>query len=175
MRYSIGQRLRKMKNIQMFRLIILLAFSTAIHAEISIVMKGPWVAVCNGQFISQHNRYDKALQSAINQMADCNIIPPVRWEIRHTSIIKEEKSNDILLSWDIPEKREDGSDLNIIDRFNLYQTFNGGDTSIIEVQADSTSLTLANLSDGLYSFQMSTVSEGLEGKKSPSFQIELIN
>ena len=164
-----------MKNTQMLRLIILLAFSTTIHAEVSIVMKGPWIAVCNGQFISQHNRYDKALQSALNQMTNCDIIPPVRWEIRHTSIIKEEQSSDIILSWDIPKQREDGSDLNIIDRFNLYQTFNDGDSSIIEVQADSTSLTLADYAAGSYSFQMSTVSEGLEGKKSPLVQVNLIN
>jgi len=164
-----------MKNIQMLRLIILLVFSASIQAEVSIIRKGPWVAVCDGHFISQHNRYDKALAAALNQMANCNIIPPQRWEIRHTSIIKEEKSNDILLNWDIPTKNEDGSTLTIIDRYNLYQTFNGGDTSIIEVQADSTNITLADVAAGYYSFQMSTVSEGLEGEKSPVVQVNLIN
>jgi len=159
----------------MLRLIILLVFSTAIQAEVSIIMKGPWIAVCEGQFISQHNRYDKALQSALNQMKDCNIIPPQRWEVRHVSPNQEEKSNDILLSWEIPRKREDGSDLNIIDRYNLYQTFNGGDKSVIEVQADSTSLTLADVAAGSYTFQMSTVSKGLEGEKAPLVRVNLIN
>jgi hypothetical protein len=168
-----------MKNTQSFSLLLtlaLLVFSSILLAgNITITMKGKWVPVCDGVEISQHNRYDKALEAVINKDSNCDIIPPDRFEIRRQPLIEEVQQNDIALSWELPTKREDGSALNTIDRFNLYQTFNDGSTIIIEVESTATSLTLANVAAGSYHFQISTVSEGIEGAKSPPITVELIN
>jgi hypothetical protein len=168
-----------MKSTQSFNLLLaftLLVFSGVLVAgNITITMKGYWVPVCDGVKISQHNRYDKALEAVINKNSNCDIIPPDRFEIRRQSLIEEVQLDGIFLSWELPTEKEDGSALNIIDRLNLYQTFDDGSTIIIEVESTAASLTLADVAAGSYHFQISTVSEGIEGAKSLPITVELIN
>ena len=130
-------------------------------AQTSIVMKGDWITQCNGAQVSNHNRYDKALESAINQKTDCDIIPPLRIEVR-----TDRETKGILLTWDLPELRTDGSKIEQIDRFNIYVYFDGIFQNIIEVSGASTSFQLFEVKTGNYSFQISTVELGQEGQLS---------
>ena len=73
---------------------------------------------------------------------------------------------DIRLTWVQPELREDGSAIETIDRFNIYQTFNNSSTTIIEVDSDLSSYEVLDAETGSYTFQISTVELGREGQKS---------
>ena len=66
-------------------------------------------------------------------------------------------ASDIFLTWDIPTGREDGSTIQTIDRFNIYQTFNNGGTVIVEIDPASNSHQISNVEAGIYTFQISTV------------------
>ena len=72
-------------------------------------------------------------------------------------------ATDILLTWETPTGREDGSQIETIDRFNLYTTIDNVLQSVIEVPADSTSFQLPEVETGNYTFQISTVEFGQEG------------
>lgn len=154
----------------MFKFLILVLFSASLHAEITIVMKGSWVTECISGFISFHNRYDKALQSAINQSTNCNVIPPLRFEVRNTDPVEPDKK-DIILTWNKPELREDESKIISIDRFNIYQTSNDGSTDLLEADPSSTSYKILDVQAGDYSFQISTVEDGQEGAKSAPIHV----
>ena len=136
---------------------------------ITVTRKGYWTPVCSGIAISKHNRYDKALTAAINHGGNCDIIPPSRFEV--VTEPDHAETMDILVSWQPPTRREDDSHIDKIDRLNLYYSFDGGVQSIIQVEATSNSYTLSDVAAGSYSFQMSTVSHGREGKKTPLVQI----
>ena len=82
-------------------------------------------------------------------------------------------ATDIQLTWDLPELRNDGSKIETIDKFNLYQTTNNGSQVLIEVQADTTSLTLSDVSQGSHTFQISTVEAGLEGNLSDPITVNV--
>ena len=144
----------------MLGLLILLA--PIVDAKVSIVMKGNWLTECSGVIVSTHNRYDKALESAINQNKNCNVIPPTRFEV---SVDTQPKS--IELTWDLPELREDGSKIEKIDRFNIYIYFNDILQNTIEVSGNATSYQLLEVETGNYSFQISTVEDDQEGQLSP--------
>ena len=144
----------------MLGLLILLA--PIVEAKLTIVMKGNWLTQCSGVIVSTHNRYDKALESAINQNKHCNVIPPSRFEV---SVDTQPRS--IELTWDLPELREDGSKIEKIDRFNIYIYFNDVLQNTIEVAGDVISYQLSEVETGNYSFQISTVEDGQEGKLSP--------
>lgn len=73
---------------------------------------------------------------------------------------------DIQLTWDKPEVYEDGSALTTIDRFNIYYSIDNAVQDVIEVQADANSYTLADVAAGSHTFQISTVSEDVEGERS---------
>lgn len=161
-------------------LVALVVISFVSSANISIVMKGRWTTVCDGKWISQHNRYDKALEAVINQNTDCDILPPQRFEIRLSEPEPEPtteppQTTSIAVSWDIPTRREDGTALTTIDRFNIYYDFDGVLQDVIEAEASSTLYTLANVQAGSYSFRVSTISEGVEGKKSDAVTIQVTN
>ena len=155
----------------MFRFFILILFSAVAQAEITIVMKGSWVAECTGGFISFHNRYDKALQSAINQNTNCNIVPPLRFEIRNSDPIEPNK-NDITLSWDLPTDREDGSQIDKIDKFKIYQNY-GGVELVYDVHSTNTEFKIIDVQKGAYTFEISTVEDGQEGAKSAPIDISI--
>jgi hypothetical protein len=165
MRYSIGHTTMKARTNKMIKRILFLMLLTSIaNSELSIVMKGNWIAECGGVQVSLHNRYDKALESAINQKKNCNIIPPTRFEITFSEVMQ---LKNIELTWDLPGLREDGSEIEKIDRFIIYVYFNGVFQNTIEVSGTATVYELLEVETGTYEFQISTVESGQEGNKSP--------
>jgi hypothetical protein len=110
-----------------------------------------------------HNRFDTAIASALNNGPNCSVIPPDRFEVTVTT----DKTNGIELTWNLPEFREDGSKIESIDRFNIYVYFNDVLQNVIEVAGDVTVYELLEVETGDYSFQISTVEYGQEGKLSP--------
>jgi len=147
----------------MTKIVLLMLLSVITHAEVSIVMRGSWSAECNGVTVSTHNRYDKALESALNQNKNCSVIPPERFEV---TVTEDTPLRGIELTWDLPTEREDGSQIEKIDRFNLYVYFNTVLQDIIEVAGTATVFQLSEIEAGNYSFQISTVEDGLEGARS---------
>ena len=75
-------------------------------------------------------------------------------------------ATDIQLTWDRPEVREDGSEIQTIDRFNLYHTANDGSANIIEIDSTLSSYQITDVEEGVHIFQISTVEAGLEGDPS---------
>ena len=75
-------------------------------------------------------------------------------------------ATDIQLSWVLPELREDGSQIESIDKFYIYQTSDNGTTQVIEVLGASTRHILLGVQTGAHTFQISTVENGLEGASS---------
>ena len=151
-----------MKSLAAFLLLFVLLQGLA-KAEISIVKRGDWLVICDGVQISNHDRYDKAIQSAINQSKDCDILPPLRIEVRW---IKDKPA--ILLTWDIPTEREDGSSIESIDKFIIYHAISGAIQDPIEVSGSATQYTLLEVAQGSHAFEISTVEDGQEGRKSPT-------
>ena len=80
----------------------------------------------------------------------------------------------IQLTWDLPTEREDGSAIETIDRFHIYQTANDGSQNVYEADATSTSYQILDVQEGSYSFQISTVEGGQEGSKSPPIPLSII-
>lgn len=156
-------------------LFLFMLFQDLAKADLSIVMKGNWTVLCAGELISTHNRYDKALESAINQKKNCDIIPPDRFEVRveDTTPTTPTTPTNIDLTWDIPQEREDGTPIEKIDRFNLYVYLDNVLQSVIEIPSDSTSFQLPEVRAGTWSFEISTVELGQEGKKSPMIHQEV--
>lgn len=70
---------------------------------------------------------------------------------------------DIQLTWEAPTQYEDGSALTQIDRYNIYYTVDNVLQSVVEVPATNNSYTLVDVAAGAYVFQISTVSNGMEG------------
>ena len=141
---------------------LLILLSPIVEAKVSIVMKGNWLTECNGVTVSTHSRYDKALESAINQNKNCDVIPPERFEVS-----VDVPTRSIELTWSLPTEREDGSKIEKIDRFNIYVYFNDVLQNIIEVAGDAISYKLSEVETGDYMFQISTVEFGQEGILSP--------
>ena len=75
-------------------------------------------------------------------------------------------ATDILLTWDKPEEREDGSPIKQIDRFNLYHFVDNVFQGVIEIPADDTRLQIPDVKTGNHTFQISTVEYGAEGAPS---------
>ena len=72
-------------------------------------------------------------------------------------------ADDILLTWTAPTEREDGSQIESIDRFNLYTTIDNVVQDVVEVPADATDFQLSEVAAGNYTFQISTIESGIEG------------
>jgi hypothetical protein len=87
-----------------------------------------------------------------------------------TSVVN---ATDILLTWETPTGREDGSQIETIDRFNLYTTIDNVLQSVIEVPATDTSFQLPEVQTGSYTFQISTVEFGQEGALSDPISINI--
>ena len=66
-------------------------------------------------------------------------------------------ADEILLTWTLPEIRDNGSQIEIIDRFNIYQTVNNSSPIIFEVGAALSSFQIPDVSEGNHTFQISTV------------------
>tara|TARA_R110002074_G_scaffold119_2_gene485 strand:+ start:526 stop:894 length:369 start_codon:yes stop_codon:yes gene_type:complete len=82
-------------------------------------------------------------------------------------------ATDIQLTWDLPTEREDGSQIESIDRFNLYQTFNNGGATILEIGSTVSSYQIPNVETGNYTFQISTVEAGQEGALSDPISVNI--
>jgi len=77
-------------------------------------------------------------------------------------------AQSIELTWAKPELREDGTQIQSIDRFNIYHTFDNVVQDSIEISADDTSYTLSEAEEGTHIFQISAVEDGQEGGRSPA-------
>lgn len=82
-------------------------------------------------------------------------------------------ATDILLTWEAPTEREDGSQIEQIDRFNLYTSIDNVLQDVIEVPGDATSFQLSEVEAGNYTFQISTVEAGLEGNLSDPVSVNV--
>lgn len=162
----------------MYRILLVFIFLVSIAMAnyaaacgISLVMKGTWKVSCNDALISQHNRYDKAIEAVVNQNKDCHIIPPDRIEIRLSDTTP--KNQTVTLSWSIPTLREDGADLNLSDIAGYFIYESGVQYFVSGGETVEYSLTLPIR---VYSFTISTVTkDGVEGKKSEAVTTQVIN
>ena len=82
-------------------------------------------------------------------------------------------ATDIILDWTTPELREDGTQIETIDRFNLYSSVNNVLQSVVEIPANSTSFQLPEVAPGNYTFQISTVELGQEGALSDPVSLQI--
>lgn len=73
---------------------------------------------------------------------------------------------DILLSWDAPVEREDGSPIESLDRYEIRHLVNNVEQEQIEVQADKTTHTVGEAAQGTHTFMIRAVEDGLAGKYS---------
>jgi len=87
-----------------------------------------------------------------------------------TSVVN---ATDILLTWDIPTEREDGSKIEQIDRFNLYQTVGNVLQGVVEIPAGATSFQLSEVKTGIHTFAISTVEFGQEGALSDPISVNV--
>jgi hypothetical protein len=152
--------------------LLALAFSAYSFSEVSITMKGQWQVKCAGLLVSNHNRYDKALQSAINQTTDCDIMPPSRFEVRGLAVEVvpvDDMNISISFTWSIPTGRTDGSILALDDIEGYVIRWEGGESIIHGANVVEKVITLP---DGNYSFTISTIAkDGTESAPSASIII----
>jgi len=86
------------------------------------------------------------------------------------------KAADVLLTYDTPTQREDGTALPFeeISGYKLYSSHNGVDSSIVNIPPGQNSYQFLDQPTGDYVYQISTVdSDGLEGNKSPTVLVEI--
>lgn len=157
--------------------IILFALSISLvsFAYAGITMKGRWSAECNGVFISEHNRYDKAFEAILEIEEDCVIYPPLRWEVKRSKTTNEESNIRVLtLSWGIPNKREDESNLPLSE-IDGYKIYNLTTNEAYLVEDESQTKYSLEIELGEYDFAISTVTiDGLEGAKSDSIKVVVL-
>ena len=80
-------------------------------------------------------------------------------------------ATDIVLTWDKPLEREDGSQIETIGRFNLYTTIDNVLQDVNEIPGDALSFQLSEVETGNYTFQISTV-ERYDYPDKPSVYLE---
>ena len=139
----------------LFFLAPLLAFA------VPVTIEGTWKVECNITQTNNYNSFDKAIETVLNEEIAKVFIS------RGFNLEASPRATGIELTWDIPTEREDGSQIEKIDRFNIYVYFNDVLQNTIEVASDAVSYELLALAAGNYSFQISTVEDGQEGKPSP--------
>ena len=82
-------------------------------------------------------------------------------------------ATDIQLTWETPTEREDGSQIDTIDRYNIYHSVDNVVQDTIEAQANSLAYTLVDVAQGSHTFQISTVEGGLEGVLSDPVNVDV--
>lgn len=82
-------------------------------------------------------------------------------------------AGDIEISWTKPEVREDGSEIETIDKFNLYHSIDNVSQSVIEVDSTLSEYTVSEAATGIHSFQISAVEAGNEGQLSGSISVSI--
>lgn len=141
----------------------------------SITRKGMWEVTCGSELISEHATYYKALESSINQLKDCVITPPLRFEVKYSGGASNPQTV-VTLSWDIPTEREDGT-LLPPDEISGYEIAYGIDannlTSKVSVLGASTLNTvIEGLPDDTYFFAIATLdSDNLLGNYSETITV----
>jgi len=85
------------------------------------------------------------------------------------------KATDILLTWGKPAEREDGSQIQSIDRYNLYTTIDNVLQDAVEIPGNATSFQLSQVKAGNYTFQISTVEFGQEGALSDPVSLNVLD
>jgi len=141
--------------------------------SVSVTMKGRWLAECSGVTVSEHNRYDKALESVFNNGGNCDIIPPDRFEVRSSyrepEAPAEPEQQQIAFTWNIPTRREDGTNLALSDISGYIIRWGDGEHIIEGSETVSKVLTLPT---GSYSFTISTITtDGTESAPSAAITI----
>jgi len=79
----------------------------------------------------------------------------------------------IQLTWSAAELREDGSSIEAIEKYNIYQTHGSILLPVIEVLGSATSYLAFNVELGSHAFQISTVEAGQEGEKSDPLTVTI--
>ena len=70
------------------------------------------------------------------------------------------------LTWNEAELREDGSAIETIEKYNIYHWYENILQTVIEVPGDSTSYDDPDGRVGIHVYEISTVEDGQEGKRS---------
>jgi len=86
------------------RILVLLLFPLMALADVQVVQKGFYEVVVDGEVVSQHSSYRKALQSAVNDNG-------LEALITSPDILVTKDTRDIVLSWEAPTTRVDGQTL----------------------------------------------------------------
>lgn len=77
-------------------------------------------------------------------------------------------ATDIQLTWLTPELREDGTNIQEIEKYNLYHSVNNVLQDVIEISSSDTSFDALNLLPGNHSYQITAIESGIESDKSNS-------
>lgn len=80
---------------------------------------------------------------------------------------------DIVLTWDRPLLREDGSNITALESYKLYHSVDNVLTPVLVIPESELTYTLLNVSTGIHTFQISSVEAGLEGALSDPISITL--
>ena len=70
------------------------------------------------------------------------------------------------LTWDEAELREDGSNIEAIEKYNIYHWYENILQPVIEVSGDSVTYSDTDRRVGVHVYEISTAEAGQEGKKS---------
>lgn len=129
-----------MKYLLLFVTLLALSFPSFGKVEADITRKGQYSVFCNGELIDSHNEWQKAYETAVNQNTTCVIEQPrlevileslcepqpepVPPEPPGTGTADSEERWIVKLTWEIPTKREDGTELNPNDikEYRIYRS-----------------------------------------------------
>jgi len=81
----------------------------------------------------------------------------------------------VQLTWSAAEFREDGSLIEVREKYNLYHTHENVLLPVIEVDESATSYLAFNVGLGSHAFQISTVEAGQEGEKSDPVTVTIVS
>jgi len=80
---------------------------------------------------------------------------------------------DIQLMWEKPTLREDGTTIQAIDEYRLYETINNTVIPVLSIPASAADYSFANVINGVHTFQISTVEAGQEGTLSDPVSVNV--
>lgn len=79
------------------------------------------------------------------------------------------------LTWSTAEFREDGSLIEVREKYNLYHTHENVLLPIVEIDESATSYLAFDIGVGSHEFQISTVEDGQEGQKSDIVTVMIVS
>jgi len=83
-------------------------------------------------------------------------------------------ATDILLSWTAPTAYENGATISEITSYNLHYSIDNVVQESISIDGLETDYTLANVEEGSYTFQISTIASGMESELSDPINIDVL-